>query len=369
MDLTGAIQPSAGSSPYQWMDYSALSGSQQKNLIPQAQRYIQQELGAGHQAPQVYGLPGGQYTTQIPQSILSPNEINQISNQPDQDSSNVKDGYVWALPGGGFTPKEPSAQGYAPAKSQGDGKKSFFDFLAPAAGGLLGSILPGIGTAWGAALGSGLGSGLNTGIKTGNPLSGALSALGSGAGSYFGGQLLGPELAGLGSSANAISGGTTPGFLGQTIGNSLGDFAGNSIGSQTLGNLAGAGIGSSIGSSGGEMLGGMLNPPDQGKQMSFGYSPSQQPSAGLPQSLSQFAGLNPNQQASNIATKGVYGGGNSPDETNYFMNLMNHSLFNNGQLANDTSGINPVQMNYLNQLGVSGSSPTDLAKGISSYGT
>lgn len=369
MDLTGAIQPSAGSNPYQWMDYSNLSGSQKNNLIPQAQRYIQSELGSGHTAPQVYGLPGGQYTTQIPQSILSPSEVGQISNQPNQDSSNMKDGYVWALPGGGFTPKEPSAQGYAPAKSQDGGKKSFFDFLAPAAGGLLGSILPGIGTAWGAALGSGLGSGLNTGIKTGNPLAGALSAVGSGAGSYLGGALLGPELSGLGSTANTISGGTTPGFLGRSIGNSLGDFAGNAIGGQTLGNLAGAGIGSSVGSSGGEMLGGMLNPQSSGSTPSFGYSPSAQPSQGLPQSLSQFGGLNPNQQASNLATKGVYGGGNGPQETNYFMNLMNRQLFDNGSMKSDISGINPVEMNYLNQLGVSGSSPTDLAKGISSYGT
>lgn len=366
MDLTGAIQPAGN--PWQWMDYSTLSGSQKNNIIPQAQRYIQQQLGAGQAAPQVYGLPGGQYTTQIPQSILSPSEIGQISNQPNQDSSNVEPGMVWALPGGGFTPKEPSAQGYAPAKSSG-GKKSFFDYLAPVAGAALGSIIPGLGTGIGAALGAGLGSGVSTGARTGNPLSGALAGLGSAGGSFLGSQFLGPELAGLGSGTSEISGGATPGFLGQTFGDTFGDFAGNSISNQTLGSLAGGAAGSSIGSSAGSMAGGMLNSPNSGNQMSFGFTPSAQQAQGLPQSLSQFAGLSPNQQASNIATKGVYGGGNGPDETNYFMNLMNRSLFSNGSMASDTSGINPTQMNYLNQLGVSGSSPTDLAKGISSYGT
>lgn len=354
------------------MDYSNLSASQRGNIIPQAQRYIQQQTGSGKSAPQVYMMPGGQYTTQIPQSLLSPQEISQISNQPNQDSSNVVPGTVWALPGGGFTPKEPSAAGYAPAKSGGGGK-SFFDFvpyIADVAATLTGNpeLIPAI---------HGVYSGVKTGVDTGNPLSGLLSGAANAAGTYAGGKLggafLGPELSSIGSSVDSASGATVPGFLGKTFGQTFGDFAGNSIGGQTLGNLVGTGIGGFAGGSAGDMVGGMasnlVNPPNPGNQQSFGFSPSQQPGMGLPQSLSQFAGLNPNQQASNIATKGVYGGGNGPDETNYFMNLMNRSLFNNGQLANDTSGINPVSMNYLNQLGVSGSSPTDLAKGISSYNT
>lgn len=227
--------------------------------------------------------------------------------------------------------------------------KSLFDFIAPIAGAALGSVIPGVGTAIGAAVGSGL----NSGVKTGNPLAGVLSA----GGSYLGGQALG--------GAGGILGDT----VGSTVGSTAANFIGPQLASTTLGSVAGSALGSSIGESAGEAM----NPPKMGFTGAMGppgFSPSKQPEMGLPQSLSQFGGLSPQQQGSNIATKGVYGGGNGPQETNYFLNLMNRQLFDNGgNVANDNSSINPVEMGYLNQLGISGSTPTDLLKGISQYGT
>lgn len=211
-----------------------------------------------------------------------------------------------------------------------------------------------------------------TGVETGDPLKGLISGAASGLGSYAGGELLGPELSGLGSSASNAAGAVTPGFLGQTFGSTFGDFAGNAIGSQTLGNIAGSSIGGSLGQSVGKNIGESISPtqPDLGGTGVAGFSPSKQPALGLPQSLSQFGNLNPNQQATNIASQGVYGGGNGPQEQNYFLNLINRQLFDNsGNVAANTNGLAPVDMSYLNQLGISGSSPTDYLKGISQFGT
>lgn len=218
-------------------------------------------------------------------------------------------------------------------------------------------------------LGAAVGSGLNTGIKTGNPLAAALAAGGSYAGSALGGEFLGPTLSGLGSSTNAVSGGVTPGFLGSTVGDTFGSFAGNTLGAETLGNVAGSSLGSMAGSSIGEKAGGMLNPMNADAPGSPGFMASRSAQMGLPQSLSQFSGLDPNQQASNIATRGVYGQGNGPQENSYFTNLINRQLVDDqGQVAGDTSSINPVEGSYLSQLGLGGyNNPTDLLQKLQGY--
>lgn len=100
------------------------------------------------------------------------------------------------------------------------------------------------------------------------------------------------------------------------------------------------------------------------------FSPSEQSPLSLPGSLSSYANLNPDQQATNIATGGVYGGGQGPDETNYFLNLMNRKLFNpQGGVVSDTSGLAPIDMSYLSQLGINQQDPTGILQGISQYGT
>lgn len=216
------------------------------------------------------------------------------------------------------------------------------------------------------ALGSGIGSGLSAGFQSGNPLTGLEAGIGSGLGSYAGGSLL--------SGAGGLLGQTPANALGDAFGGSaigasapFGSFAGNVLGGQTLGQMAGSAIGSTVGGNVAQSL--SPQQPDLGGTGTPGFAPSMQPQMGLPQSLSQFGNLTPNQQATNIASKGVYGGGQGPDETNYFLNLMNRQLFDQGGNVNgNTSNIAPVDMSFLNQLGISGSSPTDLLKGISQYG-
>lgn len=220
-------------------------------------------------------------------------------------------------------------------------------------------------------LAAGIGSGVTKGVETGNPLTGLLAGVGSGAGSYLGGQLLGPALSGIGSSVNPANGAVTPGFLGRTLGQSFGNFAGNSVGGIVPGTAIGGAIGGSIGNDLGTNARSIISPENTGGGTTPpGFSPSMSAQAGLPQSLSQFGSLTPNQQASNIATKGVYGGGNGPDETNYFLNLLNRQQFDQGGNLGQSVNASPVEQSYLSQLGISGyNDPTSLLKGISQYGT
>lgn len=99
------------------------------------------------------------------------------------------------------------------------------------------------------------------------------------------------------------------------------------------------------------------------------YVASRQAQAALPGSLSQFGGLDQNQLSTNIATKGVYGGGEGPEETKYFTNLINRRLVDDtGKMSGDLNGINPVENSFLSQLGLGGNkSPYDLLKGINDY--
>lgn len=237
---------------------------------------------------------------------------------------------LYSMGGDSLTYGDPSAMGFQESKEAGGGK-SIFDYIAPIAQVAL-AFVPGVGPALSAGM-----AGIRAGINSGDPLTGLLSA----GGSYFGSSL--------GSQLGSTLGNQLGGTLAQTPANAIGDviggealgavapfgsFAGNALGSQTIGSLAGSAIGSSAGQSFGEGLGQQLNPTSLGGTMSLGgppgFSPSKQPAMGLPQSLSQFSGLSPQQQGSNIATKGVYGGGNGPQETNYFMNLMNRQLFDQG---------------------------------------
>lgn len=225
--------------------------------------------------------------------------------------------------------------------------KSIWDAIAPIAGAGLGTLLlPGIGT----GIGASIGTGLETGIKTGNPLAGILA----GGGSYLGGSLL------------SGAGGALSGTVGSTLGSTAANVLGPSIANTSLGSLAGGALGSSLG----ESIGQSLNPsstPSLGGDSPF--HASRDAAMSIPGSLSQFAGATPDQQSTNIATQGVYGGGEGPDEQKYFLNLINRRLVDDtGKVASDTSSINPVEGSYLNQLGLGGySDPNDLLKKIQGY--
>lgn len=233
------------------------------------------------------------------------------------------------------------------------------------------SFVPGVGPALAAAY-----TGISSGIKSGSPLGGLLAA----GGSYFGSELGGS----LGSSAGQSGGG----FLGETPANALGNafggeavgsvaplgsWAGNALGSQNFGSLIGSGLGSSIGSDIGNQAGSAIMPGNTAGTLDLSqspFSPSRQGAMGLPGSLSGLAGGDPFQQATNIATKGVYGGGQGKDENNYFLNLINRQLVDPSGNVNGMQSINPIESSYLSQLGLGGyNNSNDLLQGISKYGT
>lgn len=218
--------------------------------------------------------------------------------------------------------------------------------------------------------------GINSGIKSGSPL-GGLAAAG---GSYFGGQL--------GSSLGSSLGGSSGSFLSETPSNALGDifggetvgaaapfgsFAGNALGSSTIGSSLGAAAGSSFGEDIGSKLGSSIMPGNTAGTLDMSqspFSPSRQGAMGMPSSLSGLAGGDPFQQATGIATKGVYGGGQGKDENNYFLNLINRQLVDPSGNVNGMQSINPIESSYLSQLGLGGyNNSNDLLQGISKYGT
>lgn len=217
--------------------------------------------------------------------------------------------------------------------------------------------------------------GIRSGMKSGSPL-GGLAAAG---GSYFGSKL--------GSSLGSSLGSEGGSFLGKTPSNALGDifggetvgaaapfgsFAGNVLGSSTIGSSLGAAAGSSFGADLGGKLGSQIMPGIGGTlDMSQSpFSPSRQGAMGLPSSLSGMAGGDPFQQATNIATKGVYGGGQGKDENQYFLNLINRQLVDPSGNVNGMQSINPIESSYLSQLGLGGyNNSNDLLQGISKYGT
>lgn len=235
-------------------------------------------------------------------------------------------------------------------------------------------ILPAVAGFFGGPLGYGAATGIQNGFESArngatfgdSAKFGATSGAISGAGSYAGGQLLGPTLNGLGSTVGSESGATTPGFMGTPIGQSLGEPALSSGGgalASTPGDVFASGAGATIGGS-------MAGPsPTAPVKPPAPWAPSRSGDMALPGSLSSYAGLSPQQQASNIATRGVYGQGNGPEENSYFTNLINRQLVDpSGNVTGDLSSINPVEGSYLNQIGLGGyNNPTDLLKKLQGY--
>jgi hypothetical protein len=220
--------------------------------------------------------------------------------------------------------------------------------------------------------------------KTGSLRAGLLS----GAGSYVGGQLggaLGSNLGTVGqafgdTASNALSdtaGDNLGSFLGDSAGNAGGTTFGNAVGSDlgsTAGNaistLSNVGLGSTLGGFEGSQIGGALGAPAKagGSIGASAFVPSQAAAQSLPTDLSQFANLDPNQQESNIATKGVYGGGLGPDEQSYFNNLVNRQLTNSNNTTNPISNLSPIENSYLQQLGLGGyGNSNDLLQAMSKW--
>lgn len=239
------------------------------------------------------------------------------------------------------------------------------DYVAPIAL----SFVPGVGPGLAAAY-----TGIKTGVETGNPFSGLLAGAGS-----FAGNALGSSLgSALGSSGGGLLGETPINALGNTFGGStvgavapFGSFAGNALGSSNIGSFLGGAAGGNVGESLGRDLGGAINPMSGSSSASNGtpsFSPTRSAEMSLPSSLSQLSGMDPFQQSTNIASKGVYGGGQGANENSYFLNLINRQLVDDQGKVGNTSSINPVQNSYLSQLGLGGySDSNDLLKKINQY--
>lgn len=199
-------------------------------------------------------------------------------------------------------------------------------------------------------------NGVNTYSDTGSLKAGALNA-----GLTYAGANLGASLfPGAGNIADALESG-----LGADLGSAAVNAVGGNIANTSLGALAGGFAGNSIASS-------FAPQGVKGTQAAIGqptpFSPKQDNPAALPPSLSTLGGLTPIQQASNVATGGVYGGGNGPDEQSYFTNLINRQLVDQTGKVSDLSTLNPIENSYLQQIGLGGyGNSQDLLKAISKF--
>lgn len=237
--------------------------------------------------------------------------------------------------------------------------------------GLLGGIGGGLGAAGGAALGAGLGSaGVNYSQthNFGDALkSGALSA----GGTYLGGQAIGaiaPDVGTVGSTLG-LSDASSSGLPGvwdastaragsSSIADSLGGAAGSAYNSALNAPILGAGgtgASSVLGSYTGNQLASQYAPPGQpSNRGNYPFAPQAVGIGSAPGSLNSMASLTPQQQASSLATQGVYGGGNGPQEQGYFGNLIQNQLYPSAGHQQDLSTLSPVENDYLGKLGFGG---------------
>lgn len=226
--------------------------------------------------------------------------------------------------------------------------KKAFKTILPIAASVLGNmVLPGIGGA--------IGSGLGTLASGGKPL----AALGSGLGTYFGGNLFG-------GAGNVGPGGTIASGLGGIGLDSVANMLPSELAGAGLSEVAGSFVGSNLGANVGEALGG---PPKQKTAQPNPFKAGQKAAGNAPLSLSQFSGLSPEQTTTGIATQGVYGGGAGNEESQYFLNLINNRLVDeSGQVDNDFADLMPIEMSFLDQLGLGKKkNPYELLQGMSQY--
>lgn len=219
---------------------------------------------------------------------------------------------------------------------------NIFKAAAPILGGVAGSFIPGVGTAIGSAIGAGLGGAVSGGGVKGS----LIDAAGAGLGSAFLGS-------GSGDVASNLSSSSIPGAA--SVGSSLTGTALGSAGVNALsGSLTGGSIANLVNGATAQPLSGALPAPDVAGPKEAPLPTSAPQAASLPSSLSGFSGLDSLQQGTGIATQGLYGGGTSNDEQNYFTNLLQRQLINGQGGYNDYSNnVNPTEESYLhNDLGL-----------------
>lgn len=184
--------------------------------------------------------------------------------------------------------------------------------------------------------------------------------LGSALGDYAGNALnLGTIGSNLGSTANVEN------SISSTLGNAgIGMDTANSIG----GNIANKTIGSLGGQAAGNAYAQNLSAPTPAAQGPATFTPTRADELAEPTSLSAFGNQTGDQLASNIATQGVYGSGEGPQEQSYFNNLINRRLVDQSGNVGDISSVTPIEQSYLSKLGLGGySNSKDLLEAMSKW--
>lgn len=228
---------------------------------------------------------------------------------------------------------------------------------------IIGSAIPGVGTALGAAIGGAVGGAVGGGGLKGALLGGVTGY----AGNVIGNSLSGPITSSL-SKAGASN--TLANKLANTsIGRLASNVAGPVSGSALLGGAAANYAGNAIASQIGEAI--MPTQEESGTRPETPkpFQPTRNVQLELPGSLGQFKDLDERQQSTNLANQGVYGGGLGSEENTYFTNLINRRLIDtSGNVASDFSGLAPVESSYLTQLGLGGqSNPRSLLEALSKW--
>lgn len=207
--------------------------------------------------------------------------------------------------------------------------KKIFKKVLPIAATVAGYALGGpAGGAAGSALGTKLAGGSNT------------QALLAAGGSYLGGRYLG---SGSGDVAGNLSQyGVTRSIADSLAGTSLGGISYPAL----TGSLTGMGIGGAVGGAAiaPEVASGSTAIP------SFeNINISRPGEMSLPGGMESLGGLSDRQKATNLATRGVEGGGLSPTERDFYINLQQRRLQDDqGNLA-DISELTPIEQTYFKQ--------------------
>lgn len=228
-----------------------------------------------------------------------------------------------------------------------------------------------LGPAGAGAAGAGLASGGLNYSKTHNIGSALKSGALSGAGSFIGGNIgdsLFPAGA-AGSGAGGYASGTLGSGINSALGGDLGSYVGDAAGSVGAGNLLGTSLGQVAGSYAGSNLADSFAPQGQGSRAgTYPYIPTQAAAAAAPKGISGMGNLTPIQQASGLATQGLYGGGLGSDEQSYYGNLINRQLVDSGGHVSPLSSLSPIEQSYNSKLGFGGQTDSNsLLKALSQW--
>lgn len=230
-------------------------------------------------------------------------------------------------------------------------------------GALKGAATGGVAGAVGA--GNAVSSGLGTYAGGGSIKDALISGVGNYAGNAIGKQLYPDAIGSLGGGTDSM-GPFSFGDLGGTALNTLGNTVANTSIGGALGGIAGNAIAKDFMSP--EAPQGQTSSLNSNSLLPASFTPTQGPQLQLPGSLSGLDGLDTNQQTSNLATQGVYGGGLGPEEQSYFTGLVNNQLVDKSGNVGDIGSLSPIENSYLSQLGFGGySNSNDLLGALSKW--